>query len=135
MELGSREWLTAIRDAINGSEAFAQSGRGWSQPLGLRFVGDAEGPPTRCVVLDLQAGRCEDARPVDEDTFDDLDDALSAPYDRWAKVLAHDLDLMRCIVLNRVQLRGDRITALRFLPAAKALLDACSSVDANAPTR
>jgi putative sterol carrier protein len=135
MELGSREWLTSIRDAINGSEAFAQSGRGWSQPLGLRFVGEGEDLPTRCLVLDLRAGRCEDARLVDDAAFDDVEYALSAPYDRWAKVLAHDLDLMRCIVLNRVQLRGDRITALRFVPAAKALLDACSSVDASVPTR
>lgn len=134
MELGSPEWLASIRDAINDSEAFAQSGRSWSHLLGLRFVGDGEDLPTRCVVLDLRGGRCEDARLVDEGDFDDLPYALSAPYGRWARILAHDLDLMRCIVLNRVQLRGDRITALRFLPAAKALLDACSAVDASVPT-
>lgn len=133
MELGSQEWLAAIRDAINDSEAFAQSGKAWNRPLGLRFVG-RDGAPTRCVVLDLEAGRCVEARLAGDDEFDDLPFTLSATYDRWARVLTHELDLMRCIVLNRVQFRGDRIVAMRFLPAAKALLDACAEVEARLPT-
>lgn len=132
MELGSREWLAAVRDAINDSEAFAQYGKAWNRPLGVRFVG-RDDAPTRCVVLDLERGGCGDARQVDDDEFDALPYTLSATYDRWARILSHELDLMRCIVLNRVQFRGDRITAMRFLPAAKALLDACSQVEAKVP--
>lgn len=132
MELGSPQWLAAVRDAINASDAFAVHGRDWNRPLGVAFVGE-DAVPTRYVVLDLDEGRCRDVRQVDEATFEDLDFALAAPYGRWLKVLSHDLDLMRCIVLNRVQVRGDRITALRFLPAAKALLDACSAVEAKEP--
>jgi len=133
VELGSSEWLDAVRGAINESRDFADHGAAWDEPLGVAFVGDDD-VLTRHVVLDLHEGSCESARLVDEAEFAEIEFSLSAPYARWTRVLSHDLDLMRCIVLNRVQLRGDRITALRFLPAAKALLDACSAVDARVPT-
>jgi len=122
-----------VRGAINESRDFADHGAAWDEPLGVAFVGDDD-VLTRHVVLDLHEGSCESARLVDEAEFAEIEFSLSAPYARWTRVLSHDLDLMRCIVLNRVQLRGDRITALRFLPAAKALLDACSAVDARVPT-
>lgn len=135
MQLGTSEWLLAVREAINESSAFATSGKQWKHPLGLGFVTrDGDDEVTRHVVLDLYEGRCQDARVIDAAEFDELPFALTASYERWRKILAHDLDLMRCIVLNRVEFRGDRFAALRFLPAAKALLDACSSVSETSAT-
>ncbi len=40
---------------------------------------------------------------------------------------------MRCLVLDRIRMEGDRLTALRYLPAAKALLDALADIEAEVP--
>jgi putative sterol carrier protein len=134
MELGTPVWLEAARQAVNESSEYHERGAGWRWPLGLAFVGD-DARPSRYARLDLQDGECRAAAACDEATYLAAPFRLSATYDRWQQLLERRLDPMRCILLRQVVLDGDRLTALRYLPAAKALLDAMATVAADVPGR
>lgn len=133
MELGTSAWLQAAMEAINASDTYRLRGAGWRWPLGLGFRDPAEEGRDRFGVLDLHDGQCRGAVATDRRAFEQAPFRLSAPYDRWDRLLRGRGDAMRGILLGDVHLDGDRLTALRYLPAAKAMLDAMASVDVDMP--
>lgn len=133
MELGTPAWLTAVVQAVNASDDYRERGAGWRWPLGLGFLDPADEGRDRFGVLDLHDGRCRGAVATDRQGFGQAQFRLSASYPRWDRVLHGRIDAMRCILLGTVRLEGDRLTALRYLPAAKALMDAMATVEADTP--
>lgn len=133
MELGTASWLRSVAAAINASDTYRDRAGGWCWPLGLGFLDPVDDARARYGVLDLHDGTCRGAVACDRAGFERAPFRLSAPYDRWDQLLHGHLDAMRCILLGDVQLDGDRLTALRYLPAAKAMLDAMATVEADVP--
>ena len=130
MQLGDPAWLAAAAQAVDASEEYRRRAAGWRWPLGLGFV-DAE----RYAVLDLHDGHCAGARPVDRREFAQAPFRLSGSVEVWQRVLRGRTEPMRCILLHQLELAGDRLTALRYLPAAKAMLDAMATVDTDLAVR
>lgn len=136
MELGTRDWVAAAEQAVNASAAYHRSGAGWRWPLGLAFLPDVpEDQPTRFAIMDLHDGRCRDAYPSGRRDFEQAPFRLAATYRSWRRVLQEGVDPMRCILLRELDMQGDRLTALRYLPAAKALLDAVGTVEVETAPR
>lgn len=130
MELGTPAWLAAVSRVLNDSEDYRRSASGWRWPLGLAFLpGDDPDRSPRYGILDLHEGHCTDARPTDRRGFEHAPFRLSATYRGWCHVLDEGADPMRCILVRELDLAGDRLTALRYLPAAKALLHAVATID------
>lgn len=132
MELGSTSWVAAAQQAINASEVYRERAAGWQWSVGLAFLGD-EPETSHHVVLDLHDGDCRVARQVDHQAYEAADFRLAAPYARWQSLLQGRLDPMRCFVLKRIHLEGDALTAIRYLPAFKAMVDALATIDAEVP--
>ena len=133
MELGTAAWLHAVQAAVNASDQYRHRAAGWRWPLGLGFVDPDDEDRDRFGVLDLYDGHCRGAIAVPRRGFQQAPFRLSATYDRWDRLLHGQVDAMRCILLGDAQLDGDRLTALRYLPAAKALMDAMGTVDVDLP--
>ncbi len=133
MELGTPTWLRAVTEAINASEAYRARAGGWRWPLGLGFLDPMGGDRDRYAVLDLHDGTCRGAAGCDRDGFERAPFRLSTSYERWDRLLHGRLDSMRCIMLGDVQFEGDRLAAVRYLPAAKAMLEAMATVEADVP--
>lgn len=133
MELGTPAWLAAVMQAVNTSDDYRERAAGWRWPLALGFLDPAAPDRDRFGVLDLHDGACRGAVTTDRRGFERAPFRLSATYDRWDRLLHHRLDTMRCILLGDAELEGDRLTALRYLPAAKAMMDAMATVDADIP--
>lgn len=132
-ELGTQAWLDAFRDAVNSSERYRETAQGWRWPVGLAFLGAADGASTRHVHLDLYEGVCRRAEVVDEDVFATATFRILGPYDRWSQILDGRLEPMKALVLKRLRLEGDLLTVLRYMPAAKALLECTCRIDTDVP--
>ena len=133
MELGSRPWLQAVMGAVNASAEYRDRAAGWRWPLALGFLDPGDHAHDRYVVLDLCDGECHGATVTDRHGFEQSPFRLAAPYGQWERLIHGRLDAMRCLLLGQAQLEGDRLTAVRYLPAAKAMLDAMGTVDADLP--
>lgn len=130
MQLGSPAWLAAAARAVDASEEYRRAARGWRWPLGLAFLDTTD---AHYGILDLHEGRCRGAHEVDRRGFEQAPFRLSADVAEWHRVLAGGADPMRCILLRDLEFAGERLTALRYLPAAKALLEAMGTVDTEVP--
>ena len=133
MELGTPPWLDAVRTAVNASDEYRDRAAGWRWPLGLAFLDGGDGDGARFAVLDLHDGVCRGADATDRQTFEDAPFRLAATLAAWDRLLHGRRDAMRCLLLGEVRLAGDRLTAMRYLPAATALLDAMATVDTDLP--
>lgn len=129
--LGTASWLSEIQDAINASDSFRDRASAWNEPLALGLDG-ANG--SWFARLHLADGRCERVEVVDEEDFLDAKVRIRGPEDRWEQVLTARVDPLRCLLLHRLELVGDPLRTMKFLPAAKALLSACASVELTANT-
>lgn len=130
MQLGSPAWLAAAARAVDASEEYRGAAVGWRWPLGLGFLDTAD---AHYGVLDLHEGRCRGAREVSRREFEQAPFRLSADVAQWYRVLAGATDPMRRILLRDLEFAGERLTALRYLPAVKALLEAMGTVDTEVP--
>lgn len=133
MELGTPAWLASVMEAVNTSDDYRERAAGWRWPLGLGFLDPSDHDRDRFGVLDLHDGRCRGAVATDRHGFEQAPFRLSASYRRWDRLLHGRLDAMRCILLGEARLEGDRLTALRYLPAAKAMMDAMATVEVDIP--
>ncbi len=133
MELGSLSWLQAVMGAVNASDEYRDRAAGWRWPLALGFLDPSDHDHDRYGVLDLHDGECRGALVTDRHGFEQAPFRLAAEYPQWDRLLHGRLDAMRCLLLGQAQLEGDRLTAVRYLPAAKAMLDAMATVDTDLP--
>lgn len=134
MQLGTREWAHAVCAAVNESDAYREAAAGWRWPLSLCFEGEGD-VATGYVRFDLQDGRCRGADVCDREAFGDSPFRISGPYARWGQVLEGGVEPMKALLLRRLRLEGDLLTAMRYLPAAKALIECASGVETDVPSR
>lgn len=128
--IGSDEWLDEVCRAVNASTTFRERARGWHQPVGLGFEDHGK---AWWAMLHLDDGMCTGAEAVDHDTFAAAELRISGSVDRWLRLLTGGIDPLRCLMLQRLELVGDPLRTLKFLPAAKALLAAAVSVPVQTP--
>lgn len=130
LEVGTQDWAEALRDVANRLPLLRDLSGGLSATVGLAFLED-EHHPTRRAIVRIDAGVVVEAREADEPSFDEADVRLSAACDTWGSILEGAIEPLRAIVLKRIRMDGDRLVLLRFLPTAKALIEAARELDAD----
>lgn len=131
MELGTPSWVSAAMQALNESQEYHERAAGWRWLLGIGFVDPAHAERDRFAVLDLHDGQCRAATMADRTAFEQAPFRLVATYQQWDRLLHRRADPMRCILLKGLRFEGDRLTALRYLPAAKAMVDALATIEVD----
>ncbi|MDF1665282.1 MAG: SCP2 sterol-binding domain-containing protein [Planctomycetota bacterium] len=127
----SEEWVQAYKEALNNSDNYRDVASSWHHGAIAMVV---EADPKNglldnfCVWLDVDGGRCRDARKVT------LEEAYTAPYcliathERWIDVLSKRLDPIAGMVTRRIQLRGNLLTMMRYVRSAKAMVGCGASI-------
>lgn len=127
MDMGDAAWLAAACRAVNASDDYRDRAGGWRWPLGLAFLGAGD-RPSRYARLDLHEGGCRGAAAITVEDYEQLSFRLAGSYAQWKRVLEGRIDPMRCLMTRQLVLDGDKLTVLRYLPAAKALMGALAEV-------
>ena len=129
MQFATQAWADAFRAQIEDSPGYRKSGKGWTHgPIAL-VVRAAPGsglPSAIGLWLDLDAGRCREARLVTAAEAARAPYCIEGDYADWKAVLRRTLDPVKAIVARKLSLRGSLFTLLRYVPAALELV-ACST--------
>ena len=130
----SAEWLAAFKDAINANSRYQAAAKAWTYgPVALLIKAD----PTRGLAeskglwLDLDRGICRDARLVGSEEATRAPFCILGEYDRWKQVIGKELDPIKGMMQRKLELRGQMSTLVRFVQAAKELVESSQQV----PTR
>ena len=127
----SPEWVAAYRDAVNASDAYRKAGAGWTHgavALVVRAdlaIGLAE--PVG-IWLDLHQGACRDARQVSPDEAARAPFCITGEYLRWKQVLRNELEPIAGMMQRKLEVKGQMTIIVRFVEAAKELVNAAGRV-------
>jgi len=130
----SAEWAAAYREAVNASEAYRRAGAGWTHGAVALVIkaDDAIGLSQPVGIwLDLDRGVCRDARVVSPEEAARAPFCIGGEYARWRQVLNRELEPIAAMMQRKLELKGQMTIIVRFVEAAKELVNAAARI----PTR
>jgi len=143
----SEEWVAAFKEKINSNANYKESGANWEHgtiSLIMKFDQDIleemkkdpvlskqmkEGETAVGVWLELYHGECKEAKRITAEEAQQAKFVISGEYPRWKAVLKNELDPIKGMMQGKLKLKGDLPTIVRFVKAAKDLVDSATMVD------
>ena len=123
----SDEWIRAMGQEINASEAYRKAAAKWEGDF--YFIAEA-GPglsEPMYLYMDLWHGECREAGAVAEgDKSPEF--SISAPVATWRKVIEKQLDPIRGMMTGQLKLKGTMSKIMRFPKAATELVNCATKV-------
>jgi putative sterol carrier protein len=127
----SEDWIRAYQDALNASADYADAASTWTHgaiALAIKPAPELGLDAGFCVWLDVEAGRCRDARAVGLEEAQAAPFCIAATYERWREVLSRRLDPIAGMVTRRLELRGNLLTMMRYVRSSKAMVQCATTV-------
>ena len=127
----SAQWVSACGAAIDGSAAYRQAAAEWTYGAVALVVRAAPAlglAEPVALWLDLDRGRCHDARLVPADEATKASFEISADYPTWKAVLLKQLAPVAGIMRGKLALRGSLAVVVRHIATAEALVEAATTV-------
>jgi len=129
----SDEWVKALKDKINESEAYRSAARTWEGDF--YFIVEPEGSLKERVILymDLWHGECREAFVVPDESTRNPEFRISAPVSAWKKVITKQLDPIQAMMTRQLKLKGNMMKIMRAVKAAQELVNCCTQVPTEFP--
>lgn len=129
----SEEWLKALMEEINKSEAYRDAAKTWEGDF--YFVIEPEGALKEKVVayVDLWHGECRTAFIVADETMKKPEFSLRAPLSVWRKVLEKKLDPIKGIMTGQLKLQGNFLKIMKSTKAALELVNCTTRIPTQFP--
>lgn len=124
------------RDQLNDSAEYAEAGQGWGQGFDGSFLFVVEpdaaydGEPVYQYV-DLEDGKCHEARAVDDPEAVEWGFAYRAGYSDRKALIQCDVGPVRGLITGRFDLDGDRQKVLQYREAAMVMAENAAAVDTD----
>ena len=129
----SDEWVKALEQELNSSEAYADAGKNWEGDFYFVIDPDKDSPIKEPVYLymDLWHGKCRDAYLVaDKDTKNPAF-IMSGAYAKWRRVITAQLDPIQGLMTGQLKLKGNMVMVMKNVKAAQEMVKACTRLDAE----
>ncbi len=133
IKFATDEWIKALMEVINKSEAYAQAARNWEGDF--YFIVDAGDGIEEPVYLymDLWHGECREAFATTEPSVKDPVFRMSGPLGKWRKVIEKKLDPIQGLLTRQFKLKGDMVMIMKNVKAAQELVNCTTLVPTQFP--
>lgn len=124
----SHEWVTALCEALNTSEAYAEAAKNWEGDL--YFIIEPGGSLTEQAILymDLWHGKCREAKGITDPGEKNPAFVMSAAYETWVRVIKAELDPIQGLMTRKLKLKGNMTMIMKNVKAAQELVKCCALV-------
>ena len=122
------EWV----EKINASKEYEEAAATWEGDVCFVFEAEpAKGIATELWTwMDLWHGTCRgykyDLSPEEGEKARFI---MRAPYSRWKQVVKKELDPVKGLMMGKIKLKGDTLTMIRHVKAAKALVNVAATIE------
>ncbi len=133
LRFDSDEWIKALCQELNGSEAYAQAAKNWEGDF--YFIVEPGGAMTEPVIfyIDLWHGKCREAKLITDEGEKQPVFRMSAPLSSWRKVIEKKLDPIQGLMTRQLKLKGNMAMIMRNVKAAQELVNCCTLVPTEFP--
>lgn len=124
----SDEWIKALKDALNASEAYERSAKDWEGDFIFVSEPDAAFPSPAYLFLGLYHGKCTDAALLQSPDERKAEFVITAPFSVWRQVIEGKLDPIQGMMTRKLKLQGNMMKIMRYPKAAKEIVACCALV-------
>jgi putative sterol carrier protein len=126
----SDEWISMFVERINASSDYREAAAKWEGDIAFVFEAEPDKglPQDVWAWLDLWHGECRGGAIVSREQGERARYVIRAPYSRWKRVLAGDLDPVKGMMQGKLKLKGDLPTMIRYVRAANELVHLTTTV-------
>jgi putative sterol carrier protein len=131
----SQEWCDAWKEAINADQAISKTGQKW----GVDFNGNwlfiltpgGSLAETVYIFLESAAGKCTDARMLDDPADLKAGFTVTGSYEDFKSVVKGEKDFLALVVRGTFKLHGDMAKIMRFARFIRAVANSISSFESE----
>ena len=129
VKFGSPEWVQALHNELNNSQAYEQSATNWEGDF--YFVVDPEGAlkETMYLYMDLWHGKCRESFVAQDKNVKNPAFVMSGLYGKWKKVVTAQLDPIQALMTGQLKLKGNMVMVMKNVKAAQEIVRACTRID------
>ncbi len=126
---GSPEWVQALHDELNNSQAYEEAAKNWEGDF--YFVVEPDGPitDTAYLYMDLWHGKSRAAYVVTDPKSKSPAFIMSGKYGKWKKVVMAQLDPIQALMTGQLKLKGPMPMIMKNVKAAQEIVRACTRID------
>ncbi len=129
----SEEWLKALVDELNSSQAYRDAAKNWEGDF--YFIIEPEGNLKERITayMDLWHGECRSACVVANENEKNPEFRIRAPLGIWHKVLEMKLNPIQGMLTGQLKITGNMMKIVKTPRAAIELVNCCSRVPTDFP--
>ena len=129
----SEEWLEALVDELNSSQAYRDAAKNWEGDF--YFIIEPEGSLKERVTayMDLWHGECRSACIVANENEKNPEIRIRAPLGIWRQVLEMKLNPIQGMLTGQLKITGNMMKIVKTPRAAIELVNCCSRVPTDFP--
>jgi putative sterol carrier protein len=124
----SDEWIKALSDKLNESEAYEKSAKDWEGDFVFIVEPDDAFEDTAYLFLGLYHGKSPDAGAMSSQEEREAEFVLSAPFTNWRRVIEGKLDPIQGMMTKKLKVSGNMMKIMRYPKAAKEIVSCCALV-------
>ncbi len=131
----SSEWVIALKDQLNTSQAYADAAKNWEGDFVFVLEPEKNGPlkePVR-LYIDLWHGQCREAHVEQPQSDKVAAFVMTATYSKWKRVVTAQLDPIQGLMTGQLKLKGNMVMVMKNVKAAKELVEGCTRLDTEFP--
>ena len=131
----SQEWCDEWKNAINNDEAVAKTGKKWGVDFNGNFLfeitqgGGLE--ETVYVYLEAAAGKCSDARMLDDPSEEEPGFVVTGSYADFKPVVKGEADFIAAVVKGVFKMQGDIFKIMQNTKFFRAVANSISSFESE----
>ncbi|MGD2041832.1 MAG: SCP2 sterol-binding domain-containing protein [Anaerolineae bacterium] len=130
----SDEWIKAMAEEVNESEAYRKSATKWEGDFYFAVEPGPGLPEPVILYIDLWHGEARDAFEVADESEKEPEFTIRAPVATWRRVIGKKLDPIQGMITGQLKLSGTMSKVMRFPRAAAELVNCATKVPTEFPS-
>ncbi|MEJ2751844.1 MAG: SCP2 sterol-binding domain-containing protein [Candidatus Promineifilaceae bacterium] len=132
-QFATEEWVKALQEELNNSEAYREAAKNWEGDFYF-IVEKGQGIAEDIYLyLDLWHGEARQAYLQGDPASKKTAFELRAPLDTWKGVLNKKIDPIKGIMTRQLKLKGNMMKIMKSPKAATELVESAASVETTWP--
>jgi len=131
----SQEWCDEWKKAINDDEAVARTGKNWGVDFNGNWLFEVTSggglEETAYVFLEAAAGKCSDARMLENPAEEDPGFVVTGSYVDFKPVVKGEADFLAAVVKGNFKMRGDMVKMMQYAKFIRAVANSISSFESE----
>lgn len=130
----TQPWADAFGAAVNESDQYRETGKGWVWPVALVLEARPElgYEQDAAMVLDLHDGSCRGVTMMDGEDVD-APYVIRGNYETWKAIIKAELNPIAALMRGKLGLTGSLATIVRYAQSAEALVGCATTVATEFP--